>query len=334
MAVSQTAVPPHVAIWQTTNAIVASRALHVVAELGVADYIDEGPVPVQALAAACGADATALDRILRLLASNGIFERTPEGYAHSDASRVLRSDAPGSMGAFARMMNLRFVNEMFTELEQSVRSGDPAVKLVEPRGFWAYLGDHPELARVFGEAMQSKSAADIAAVLGAYDFSRFATVADIGGGLGHLLRAILTSSPATTGILFDLPEVIGSTSEPPERLTPVSGDFFRDALPRADAYLLMEVLHDWSDEDCVRILSAIRRSAAPGAKVLVIEGVVPEAGDDPRVNTLDVVMLTVTGGRERTSSELARLFEKGGFRLHAVVPTEGAMQIVEGDAVS
>lgn len=333
MTALETPVAPHVAVWQTTNAIVASRALHVVAELGVADHIGDHPVPVDELAAACGADARSLDRILRLLASTGIFARSSPGYAHTDSSRVLRSDVPGSMRAFARMMNLRFVNEMFTELETSVRTGEPAVTLVEPRGFWAYFADHRELAPVFGEAMAAKAAADIAAVLAVRDFSQFRTVADIGGGLGHLLRAILASAPATNGILFDLPEVIGSIADTSDRLTPVAGDFFRDALPRADAYLLMEVLHDWDDRRCIDILSAIRRAAAPGARVMVIEGIVSEAGDDPRVNTLDVVMLTVTGGRERTGAELATLFVESGFRLDALVPTAGPMQIVEGEAV-
>lgn len=333
MSQLETAIPPHVTIWQTTNAVVASRSLHVVADLRVADHLGDSPVPVETLAAECGANALALDRVLRLLASLGIFERTAEGYAHTDASRVLRSDHPASMGAFARMMNLRFINEMFTEFESAVRTGEPAVKRIEPRGFWAYFADHPELAPVFGEAMQSKAAADIAAVLGAVDFSQYGTIADIGGGLGHLLRAILPSAPATNGILFDLPEVIASNPGSTDRLTAVAGDFFRDALPRADAYLLMEVLHDWSDKDCVKILSAIRRAADPGAHVLVIEGIVPEAGDDPRVNTLDVVMLTVTGGRERTASELSGLFDQAGFRLRSVVPTESPMQIVQGEAV-
>ena len=333
MPVNATAAPPYVTIWQTTTAIVASRALQVAAELGVADQIGERPVPVQTLAEACGADAGALERVLRLLASFGIFVRHEGGYAHSDASRFLRTDAPGSMRGFARMMNLRFVNEAFTHLEHSVQTGERAANIVDPRGFFAHLADHPDQARIFGEAMLAKAAADIPAVLEAYDFRRFGTIADIGGGLGHLLRAILERAPQSNGILFDLPEVIGSLPRATDRLTPVAGDFFRDALPSADAYILMEVLHDWPDQDCVRILSAIRRAATPGATVAVIEGIVADAGDDPRVNTLDVVMLAITGGRERSEAALETLFVASGFKLNAVVQTAGPMKVVEGVAV-
>ena len=333
MAVTATAAPPHVTIWQTATAIVASRALQVAAELGVADQIGERPVPVQTLAEACRADAGALERVLRLLASLGIFVRHEGGYAHSDASRVLRTDAPGSMRAFARLMNLRFVNQAFTRLDHSVQTGEPAARIVDPRGIWGHLRDHPDEAQIFGEAMLAKAAADIPAVLEAYDFRRFGTIADIGGGLGHLLRAILERAAESNGILFDLPEVIGSLPRATDRLTPVAGDFFRDALPSADAYILMEVLHDWSDQDCVRILSAIRRAATPGATVTVIEGIVVDAGDDPRVNTMDVLMLAIPGGGERSVAELETLFVAGGFRLNAVVQTAGAMKVVEGVAV-
>ena len=333
MAVTATATPPHVTIWQTTTAIVASRALQVAAELGVADQIGERPVPVQTLAEACGADVGALERVLRLLASVGIFVRHEGGYAHSDASRVLRTDAPGSLRAFARLMNLRFVNQAFTHLEHSVRTGEPAANIVDPRGLFAHLADHPDEARIVGEAMLAKAAADIPAVLEAYDFRRFRTIADIGGGLGHLIRAILERASESNGILFDLPEVIGSLPRTTHRLIPVAGDFFRDSLPSADAYILMEVLHDWSDDDCVRILTAIRRAAALGATVAVIEGIVAGAGDDPRVNTLDVVMLAIPGGRERTAAELETLFVASGFKINAVVQTAGAMTVVEGVAV-
>ncbi|MBJ7594165.1 MAG: hypothetical protein JF886_04755 [Candidatus Dormibacteraeota bacterium] len=333
MAITQSAAPPQVTIWETTNAIVASRALHVVAELGVADHVGQQSTPVATIAVGCGVDPRSLDRVLRLLSSIGIFARRRGGYAHTDASLLLRSDAPGSMRAFARMMNLRLMNETFTELMHSVRSGEPAVNLVEPRGFWAYLTDHPDQARVFGEAMEARAAAYIAEVLAAYDFRRFTTIADIGGGLGHLLRALLTAAPGATGILFDLPEVVAATDVAVERLTTVAGDFFRDPLPRADLYIVMEVLHDWDDQDCLRILSAIRRGAAPGATVAVIENIVPETGDDPRVNALDVLMLAITGGRERTAAELADLFGSSGFRLQAVIPTAGPMKVVEATAV-
>jgi C-methyltransferase len=300
------------------NAVIPSKCLHLVAELGVADEVGAEPVSVAELASRCGANPDALDRILRLLAAHRIFEHRRDGYAHTEASRLLRSDHPMSMRAFSRMMGLPVFAASFNALEHSVRTGSPAVELVASNGLWPYLQEHPGEAEVFGQAMTAKAAADISAILAAYDFSRFGTIADIGGGRGHLLRAVLDAVPSAQGILFDLPGVIGSLDIDEERLTPQAGDSFVDLLPAADAYVLMEVIHDWADAECVAILSAVRRAASPGATVLVIEDLMPDEQADPRSQTLDVIMLSVTGGRERTVSQLGKLFDDAGFRLAGV----------------
>jgi O-methyltransferase len=323
---------PHEILWTLTNAVVPSKCLHLIAELGVADEIGDEPVSVAELASRCGANPDALDRILRLLAAHGIFEPRGDGYRHSEASRLLRSDHPMSMRAFSRMMGLPLFAATFNALEHSVRTGSPAVELVASKGLWPYLLEHPDEAEVFGQAMTAKAAADVSAIHAAYDFRRFGTIADIGGGRGHLLRAVLDAVPSAQGILFDLPGVIGSLDVDEERLMPQAGDFFVDPLPAADAYVLMEVIHDWADTESLAILSAIRRAAAPGATVLVIEDVLPDGQADPRSQTLDVIMLSVTGGRERTVSQLGELFDDAGFRLAGVTETAGAMRIVEGTA--
>ncbi len=324
---------PHEVIWTLTNAVVASRCLHVVAELGVADDVADEAVGAEELAAGRGVDAQALDRALRLLAAHGVFERANGGFRHTPASELLRSEHPMSMRAFARMMGLPVVSATFAQLEHSIRSGSPAVATVEPDGFWAYLQDHPDEAQIFGEAMTAKAAADIAAILGAYDFSRFATIADIGGGRGHLLRAVLDSVPSAEGVLFDLPAVIDAVDFEHERLRAHAGDFLVDPLPAADAYVLMEVIHDWADADAIAILSAIARAAAPGAKVLVIENVLTDETPDPRGQTLDLIMLAVTGGRERTASELNELFDRAGLSGASVLETAGPLRIVEATTV-
>jgi C-methyltransferase len=324
---------PHEIVWTLTNAVIPSKCLHLVAELGVADEVGDEPVSVAELASRCGANPDALDRILRLLAAHSIFEHRPDGYAHTEASRLLRSDHPMSMRAFSRMMGLPVFAATFDALEHSVRTGSPAVELVASKGLFPYLQEHPSEAEVFGQAMTAKAAADISAIHAAYDFSRFGMLADIGGGRGHLLRAVLDVVPNAQGVLFDLPEVIDSLDFEHERLTPQAGDFFVDPLPAADAYVLMEVIHDWADRECVAILSAIRRAASVGATVLVIEDVLPDKQADPRSRTLDVIMLSVTGGRERTVSQLGKLFDDSGFRLAGVTETTGAMRIVEGTAV-
>jgi hypothetical protein len=325
--------PPHELIWTLTNAVVPARCLHLAAALGVADQIEDTPVAVDQLAARCGADPDALDRVLRLLAAHGIFEYRTDGYGHTEASRLLRSDHPQSMRAFPQMMGSSIFWAALARLDYSVRTGLPAINLVEPNGLWAYFQDHPAEGQVFGQAMTAKAGADIAAVLGAYDFSRFRTIADIGGGRGHLLRAVLDAVPTATGILFDQPAVIASLDVEHERLTPQAGDFFADALPAADAYILMEVLHDWGYPEAVAILTAIRRAAPTGATVLVIESVIAEEQADPRAQALDVIMLYVTGGRERTASQFRALFEQAGWQYGDVIQTAGPLRIVAATAL-
>ena len=324
---------PHEVIRTLTNAVIPSSCLHVVAELGVADHIGEQPVGVKELASRCGADADSLDRILRLLAAYGILVGLDGAYGHTHASRRLRSDHPLSMRAFSRMMGLPVFSTSFSRLDHSLRTGSPALEQVAPEGLWPYLQDHPREAEIFGQAMTGKAAADITAVLGDYDFSRLDTIADIGGGRGHLLRAVLDAVPTTKGILFDLPDVIDAAQIHSDRLTRRAGDFFVDPPPAADAYILMEVIHDWADAEAVAIFSAIRRAAPPDATVLIIEGVVDEEQADPRVQTLDIVMLVVAGGRERSPSQLEKLLDSAGLCLSRVVDTSGSMRVVEATVV-
>jgi hypothetical protein len=321
--------PPD-AIWALATAGFAARCLHVVSDLGVADRIGDQPVTIGELASSCGADSDALDRVLRLLAAHGIFEGRHGSYSHTPASRLLRSDDPTTMRPFAQMMGLPLVWGSLTEFKHSVQTGRPAVEVLEPRGAWAYLQDRHEEAEIFGRAMTAKASADVGAVVAAYDFSRFGRIADIGGGRGHLLRAILKAVPGAQGILFDLPMMIDTldTSDQP-RLTVQAGDFFIDALPSADAYILMEVLHDWADEQCIAILNAIRRAAPGSASVLVAEDLMPEEHAHPAAAALDIVMLTIAGGRERTVEQLGGLFEAAGFRIAGVTGTRSSMHIVE-----
>ena len=327
-----TAQQPHEIVWTLANAVIVSRCLHVVAELGVADDVRDEPVDVRELASRCGADADALDRVLRLLTAHGVFERDHGGFRHTPASELLRTDHPMSMRALPRMMGLPVFSTTFANLEHSVRTGSPALDTVEPRGLWAYNQEHPDEALIFGQAMTAKAVADIAAILDAYDFSRFRTIADIGGGRGHLLRAVLDAAPTSQGVLFDLPEVVDTVDFEHERLMPHAGDFFVDALPAADVYVLMEVLHDWPDAECVDIMSAIRRAAEPGASLLVIENVLAEE-PDPHGHILDVLMLAVTGGKERTVSQLSELFDRAGFSDGTVIETAGPLRIVEATTV-
>ncbi len=268
-----------------------------------------------------------------MLAAHGIFVRGADGYRHTPASRLLRSDHPMSMRPFVRMAGMPLMWGSLNGLAGAVRTGRPVVETLEPDGLWAYLRDRPGEAAVFARAMSAKASGEIAAVLAAYDFTGFATIADIGGGRGHLLRAVLDAAPAATGVLFDLPEVINNLDVSHPRMTATAGSFFVDALPEADAYILMDVLHDWPDAQCVAILQAIRRAAHVDSTLLVLEGIVAEQAADPGSATLDVVMLALTGGRERAAAELDALLEAGGFKLDKVIDTASPMRIAQARAV-
>ena len=318
---------PHEIIWTLTNAEIASRCLHVVAEMGVADAVGDEPVTAEALASACGADADALHRVLCLLTDHGVFRRDGTRFSHTPASQLLRTDHPRSMRAFPQMMGQPVFLEIFNHLEHSVRTGAPALNTVEPEGLWGYYENRPEESRIFGQAMTAKAAGDISSVLGSYDFGRFSVIADIGGGRGHLLRAVLDNARDAKGVLFDLPEVTAQLDVEHERLTAQAGDFFVDPLPVADAYLLMEVLHDWPDADAVKILRAVRQAAPVGATVLIIENILPDQDPDPRGHTLDIIMLAVTGGRERTPSQLAKLLDQAGFTEPSITTTDGPLRL-------
>ena len=309
------------------------RCLHVVAELAVADALDDVPLPAAELAQAVGAHADALDRVLRLLAAHDVFERHDDAFGHSPASRLLRSDHPQSMRDFARMFGLPVFWATFGQMEHAVRSGLPATTQVFPEGFWDHLAEHPEQARVFSAAMAGKAHGAVAGVLSAYEFSGFGRIADIGGGTGHLLRAVLDATPDATGVLFELPHVIDQArAAASDRLTLQAGDFFRDPLPACDAYLLMEIVHDWGDDESLAILTAIRHAAPPGAKVLLMESIVPDDPGPDWSKMLDIHMLTLLGGRQRTRREYESLLTRSGFAFEREIDTRAGLSIIEAVA--
>jgi O-methyltransferase domain len=335
MSTTETQAPPSesaMALVELATGYWLPRCLHVVADIGVADALETEPRSVADLARALGVNADALDRVLRLLASHGIFERRDGKYAHNQLSRALRSDDPHSVRAYVRLVGLPIFWNSYGVLEGVIRTGKPAVNAIEPDGIFAYFKAHPGERDIFDGGMKSRAEAAIWPVLNAYDFSRFRTVADIGGGLGHLLKAILKATPTVKGILFDQRHVLGHVA-PAERLEIQGGDFFRGPLPQCDAYILMEVIHDWADREARDILKQVRRAARTDARLLIAETVLPNDGERHFANHLDIQMMVVTGGRERTPDEFGRLFADCGFHLERVIPTDGPYSIVEGVAV-
>jgi len=307
--------------------------LHAVAELGVADALGDTPQPTASLAETTAADAGALDRVLRLLALYGVFEYNDGVVGHTVSSRMLREDHPQSMRSLVRMFGLPGFWATVGELTSAVRSGKPSADRALPGGIWGYLKENPEASRIFGQAMTGKAQGHIAGILGVYDFSGLPVIADIGGGHGHLIRAIVAATPSAQGVLFDLPHVIaeaaGSASE---RLTLQAGDFFEDTLPICDVYLLMEIIHDWGDEQALAILKAIRHAAPSQARLLVIEQMVPDDPGPHWSKMVDIHMLTLVGGRQRTQQEYAALFDQAGFCFEREIDTGSDISILEAVA--
>ena len=324
------AIPDPLAVWTLINSHVVARCIHVIADVGVPDALDDEPASTDELAARTGMDADALARMLRLLSAHGLFAGGPDEWVHTPRSELLRSDHPQSLRSFARMIGTSSW-AAFTELAQPARTGRPALGW---QAMMAHFAEHPDEAALFSQAMVDKSAAVVPAVVEAYDFSMFATVVDVGGGTGRLLSAILQHAPAASGVLFELPHVVADAGDAAsDRLRLVAGDFFADPLPVADAYVLMEVLHDWSDDDAGRILTAVRRAAAPGARFIIVEVLVPDTPGPDHSKVLDIIMLAVTGGRERTRKQYEKLLADAGFELQRVVSTRSSYFVVEATAV-
>lgn len=327
----QVALPPHRTIITLAISVAQSRSLHVIAELGVADAI--GPdeeVDIVNVASRLGCDPDALHRVLRLLEPHGIFASHGRLWSHTAASELLRSDHPASMRPFARMMGLPLNWDCFTALQHCVQTGSPAPFLGEAGGFFGYIGAHPDQLAVFDQAMTAKSHADIVALLDAVDFERFRTIADVGGGRAHLLRAVLDRHPHMSGTLFELPQVAAQVQPSADgRLSVQAGDFFVGGLPAVDLTVLMQVIHDWADTEAHKILSAVAAANASGSTLMLVDLVLPEHSDADSAKVLDVIMLAVTGGRERTGPELTALLDDAGYDLVEIHPTNGPLSAIE-----
>jgi hypothetical protein len=319
-------------VLQLATAYWASRCLHIIAELGIADRLGDEPQTAEALARAVDLKPRPLHRILRSLANHGIFAHDGERFAHNEASRMLRTDAPGSMRQLARMMGLKVHWDAYRDVDIAVSTGEASIGKGTDGGLFSHLRAHPDERRVFDEAMAGKSALTIGSVVDNYDFGGFSTIGDIGGGLGHLLYAVLDQATNARGLLFDLPEVIArARGRAHPRVSYVGANFFQDPIPACDCYMMMTVLHDWSDAESVAILENVKARAPRAAKLLLIEGVVhPQARDD-FILDLDVEMLVMTTGHERTEAEWRAVLTRGGFRLVRIINVGPLGSIVEAE---
>jgi hypothetical protein len=313
-----------------------SRALSVVAELGVADLLVDGPLPVEALVAGTGTDPGALYRLLRALAALGVFHEDGERrFGLTAMGELLRSDHPLSVRPVARLLGADYEWASWGELLHSVRTGENAARHALGTDVWEHRRRHPDEREVFDAAMRTFSEADAPALLAAHDFGRHRVIADVGGGTGALLAALLARLPGTRGILFDQPTVVADAAAVLDRtgvgprVDVVAGSFFETVPGGADCYLLRRILHDWTDPEAIEILANVRRAMEPGARLIVVDAVVGPANEDPLTTFLDLGMLVVEGGRERTEAEWVSLLGDAGFRIVSTERATATSHVIE-----
>jgi hypothetical protein len=315
----------------------SSQAIYAAAKFGISDLLKDGPKTIDQLAATTSTNSDALYRLLRALASIGIFaEGENRQFSITALAEPLQSDVPGSKRALALMAG----DEQFrswSEIVYSIQTGKTGFEKVFGEPIFDYLGEHPDKARIFDAAMVGIHGRESAALLDAYDFSGLDVLADIGGGNGSQLAAILQHHKGLKGILFDLPHVVERARQRMvgdsvlDRCEFISGSFFDSVPSGADAYLLRHIIHDWDEEKCLAILRNCHRAMMPGKKLLVVESVIPRGNEPFGGKFLDLVMLLIPGGKERTEEEYRALFEKAGFKLARVIPTKTEVSIIEAD---
>jgi cyclopropane fatty-acyl-phospholipid synthase-like methyltransferase len=324
-------------VMQLATGFMASAALYTAAQLGVADLLKDGAKSTQELAEQCEANEDALYRLMRALASVGVFcETSPRVFELTAVGELLRADRDDSSRDMVLWMANMFHFETYPEMTHAVKTGETVVEKVYGYSCFDYFEKDREVGDVFNTAMTNFSRAQAPVVLEAYDFSWLngKTLVDVGGGQGHLLTAILKKYPEMRGVIFDLQRVLpGAKQRIAEaglvgRCEAVAGDFFA-AVPAGDAYIMQHIIHDWNDENALTILRNCHRAGRSDAKVILVESVLTPGNEPGFAKWLDLEMLLLPGGRERSEEEFARLLEGAGFALTRVVQTKSAARVLE-----
>jgi len=328
--------PADVAFIRMATGLWVSKAIYVAARLGIADLLGSGPKTVEQLAAEAGAHAPTLRRLLRALAGVGVFREDAEGrYELTRFAEFLRAGVAGSQRGLVLHVGESPSWQAWDGLLESVRTGESAFRAVHGMEVFPYYAAHPESSEPFNAAMVEMSNVVAAAVTEAYDFSQFRRIADVGGGRGGLLAAILKATPSARGLVFDQPEVVAGARATMEAAGVASRcdyagiDFFESVPEGADAHVLKWIIHDWDEERALTILHNCHRALADGGRLLLVEAVVPEGNEPSFSKLMDLQMLVMTGGRERTAAEYRALLAAAGFEMTKVIPTRSPVSIVE-----
>jgi hypothetical protein len=331
--------PPGPSVLDLITSGWVAQGVYTVTKLGIVEALRDGPQTADAIAERVGADPDAVYRLMRMLASRGIF--TSQGkrrFALAPMGKALLADAPDSMRGYVLFAGDPLHWEHWGQLSRSVVTGKCAIEEVRGKPIFEWLEDVPELAAVFNDGMTSISKMETPLVVSAYDFSSFGMIVDVGGGHGLLLSEILRQAQDSKGVLFDAESVVEGAPAVLEsagvsnRCSAVAGSFFESVPAGGDAYVLKHIIHDWDDEKAVQILRNVRTAMNPGAKVLIVEAVVPDDDREHLSKLLDLEMLVAATGRERTEAEYAELLRQAGFRHTRTVGTVGPASIVEAVA--
>jgi hypothetical protein len=330
---------PSEQLMQFATGYMVSAALYSVTQLGIPDFLKHGPKSARELAGACAANEDAVYRALRALASVGVLtECSPRTFALTAVGDFLRSDRDDSARDMVLWLANKFHYQTYPEMLHSLKTGETVVEKVFGESCFGYFEKDKEVGDVFNAAMTTFSKMLTPPVLEAYDFSWLngKTLVDIGGGHGYLLTTILKKYPEIHGVIFDLDHVVAGA---PSNIAAAglaatcraaAGDFFTE-VPSGDAYIMKNIIHDWNDEKALSILRNCHRDGKTNLKVILIEAVITPGNEPHFAKWLDLEMLLLPGGRERTEEEFAELFESAGFRLKRVVPTKSPVCVLEAE---
>ncbi|MEV0318608.1 methyltransferase [Streptomyces sp. NPDC050658] len=313
-----------------------SAALRTATSCRIADHLASAPRTPKDLAALTGTHPEHLGRVLRYLATRGIFREDETGTFHlTPLADALRTDVPHSQHAMILMLTDETFQRTSAGLEETVRKAGPSFERIFGQPFFAHLATDPELRNLFDDGMTSLSAPIDEVIADTYPFPERGTIVDVGGGRGGLLRAVLRRRPALHGVLLDQApavssQILGDDKELAGRWQAIPGDFFTEVPAGADVYVLKHVLHDWPDDACVRILRNCREAMAPGARIVIVESVLPSGNEPHPGKALDVAMAAIVDGQERTRPEFAELLRAAGLNLNRVLPTRAFPSVVEG----